>query len=359
MSLGLLAAVVGVEELVDELFAHDDVGVRRAAARGCSLAASERLDQVALSRLGHARSPGEVGAWLEVAGMRGLASSAEMALVASTEPDVVAAALRCLRQPIPSMSSTVDRLAEHPDPQVREAALGVALAWGTPRAFAICEAQALDDGQVAPLAMVAYGILGGATAHARLVRSAASEERRPHVFRALGFTGSPGLVPALISGLGSKSPLEAKLAAQAIVAITGLDLRTDRFAARPPPRADSLPPLEEDDLDADLVPQPEDALPQPNIEAISAWWKEKEGELKSSPRLVFGAPWSPGGLLWALENGPLGLRRGWALAAHLWSGGRFWLDTEALSTVQRNQLAVARGEISHWPGPAWAPERRG
>ena len=257
------------------------------------------------------------------------------------------------------MSSTVERLAEHSDPQVRDAALGVALAWGTPRALSICESQALDDGQLAPLAMVAYGILGGAKAHARLVHSAASEKRRPHVFRALGFTGSPGLVPALISGLGSKSPLEAKLAAQAIVAITGLDLRTDRFAAKPPPRADSLPPLEEDDLDADLVPQPEDALPQPNIEAIGAWWKGKEGELKASPRLVFGAPWGPGGLLWALENGPLGLRHGWALAAHLWSGGRFWLDTEALSTVQRGQLSLAGGTLSQWPGPAWATDRSG
>jgi len=254
----------------------------------------------------------------------------------------------------------MERLAEHSDPLVRERALRIALAWEAPRALAICESQALDEGHVSTLAITAYAVLGGPRAHARLVQSAETKERRLHVLRALGFSGSTGLVPVLLEGLGAKAPLDAKIAAQAIAAIAGLDLRKDEFAAtKALPRADSLPPLEEDDLDADLVPQPEDALPQPNVETIRAWWKANEGELKTSRRLVLGAPCTPEGLLRALENGPLGLRHGWTLAAQLWSGGRFWLDTEALSTEQQRQLSVARADIAQWPSPVWASERRG
>jgi len=359
MALGLVAAATGLDGLLQQLFAHEDRGVRLAAARGCSLAASPRIDEAATTRVAAAKTPGELGAWLELLGRRNLKPAAAAALVTSAEGSIVASALRCLRQPIPSLGAALEGLAEHPNPLFRERALRIALAWGTPRAFAICESQALDEGQVAPHAMLAYAILGGPSQHLRLAQSARTKERMPHVLRALGFTGSVGLVPALLEVLGAKSPLDAKLAAQAVVAITGLDLRKDEFAAKPPPRADSLPPLEEDELDADLVPQPEDELPEPNVEAIRAWWRMRERELNNSQRLVLGEPRSPEGLLWALESGPLGLRHGWALAAHLWSGGRFWLDTEALSTEQRRHLAVARADIVRWPSPAWATERRG
>ena len=355
---GLVSAAAGLDQPLDELFAHGDGRIRLAAARGCSLAASERLGETLLSRLAAAKTPPEAGVWLELMGARNLGPPDTTALVSSAEPDVVVAALRCLRQPVPSLGSVLERLAEHPDPLVRERALCVALAWGTPRAFAICEAQALDEGQASPLAMAAYAILGGPGQHARLAPTAAPKERRVHVLRALGFSGSAGLVPILLEVLESKTPLEAKIAAQAIAAIAGLDLRRDEFSEAPAQGADSLPLLEEDNLDADLVPPPEDALPAPNVAAIRAWWKEREGGLKAAPRLVFGAPRSPDGLLAALEHGPLGLRHGWALAAHLWSGGRFWLDTQALSAVQRSQLALARAGVAQWPSAPRATEGR-
>ena len=202
--------------------------------------------------------------------------------------------------------------------------------------------------------MTAYAILGGPRQHVRLVKSAEMKERRPHVLRALGFSGTVGVVPELLDWLDAKNPLEVRIAAQAIAAIAGLDLRLDEFAAikikvRPPD--DALPPLEEDDLDADLVPAPEDALPLPNAGAIRAWWKSRAAELELKPqqRLVFGVPRTPEVLLEALERRPLGLRRGWSLAAFLWSGGLFWLDGEGLSVAQRARLAEARASVGQWP----------
>lgn len=356
-AVALAVTTSGLDGLATPFFGHEDPRVRLAAVRGCALAASEHLYDAAKAHLAHAKAkaPGEVGAWLELAarrGMQGMQPSAISALVKSADTDVVAAALRCLRQPIPSLSSALEKLVEHADPLVRERALRVALAWRTPGAFGACEHQALDEAQVAPLAMTAYAILGGPRQHARLVKSAEMKERRPHVLRALGFSGSVEVVPELLERLDSKNPLEARIAAQSIAAIAGLDLRQDGFAAikikaRPPD--DALPPLEEDDLDADLVPAPEDALPLPNAGAIRAWWESRAAELQPQQRLVFGVPRTPEALLDALERRPLGLRQGWSLASLLWSGGLFWLDGEGLSASQRAQLSAARVSVGQWP----------
>lgn len=354
-AVALAVTTSGLDELATPFFRHEDPRVRLAAVRGFTLAASERLDEAAKAHLAHAKAkaPGEVGAWLELAGRRNLQPSVAAALVRSADTDVVAAALRCLRQPIPSLSSALEGLVEHADPLVRERALRVALAWRTPGAFGACEHQALDEAQVSPLAMTAYAILGGPRQHARLAKSAETKERRPHVLRALGFSGIVAVVPELLERLDAKNPIEARIAAQAIAAIVGLDLRLDGFAAKKiKARApdDALPPLEEDDLDADLVPAPEDALPLPNAGAIRAWWMSRaaELELKQQQRLVFGVPRTPEALLDALERRPLGLRQGWSLASFLWSGGLFWLDGEGLSAAQRAQLSAARVSVGQW-----------
>lgn len=350
-ALALALVTNGLDEAAARLLSHGDRSVRLAAARGCSLAASERFDAAAATFFAQSTTPEEKGAWLEVLALRDRQPSIPAALLTSAETDVVAGALRCLRGPVPTLIPPVERLAEHPEALVREPALRVALAWGRRRAWALCEAQALDSNLLSPLAMTAYAILGGPTHRARLAKTADSRRRVPHVLRALGFSGSLDVVPGLLERLGAKDGLEAKVAAQALVAITGLDLRNDVFAApKASERPDSLPPLEEDDLEADLVPPPEDALAPPNVSAIRKWWNSQEGGLRTSGRLVLGKPRTPETLFDALERGPLGLRVGWATVLHLWSGGRFVLDREAFSGAQRSHLARGRAALPQWKG---------
>lgn len=346
--LGLVAN--GIEDDAARLLAHGDRRVRLAVARGLRLAAHSRLERAAAASLAQAKTAEEKGAWLELMGHRDLEPAAAARLLTSADMEVVAGALRCLRGRVPSLDAAVERLAGHAEPLVRERALRVALAWGTPYAWELCERQALDVDGLSPWAIVAYAILGGPAQRARLVQSVGSKVRTPHVLRALGFSGSVDVVPALLERLSAKSAFEAKIAAQAIAAIAGLDLRKDEFAAdQAPGRADSLPPLEEDDLDADLVPPPEDALEHPNADSIRAWWGSQQAKLKSPQRFVLGAPRTPESLFEALEHGPLGLRSGWAMALHLWSGGLFLLDSEAFTEVQRTRISQARAALGQWP----------
>lgn len=355
-ALALALTASDALEAVELLLEHEDAGLRLAAVRGAVLASSARLDGVARQR--RASTPGGSVGWLEYAGLRDLSSPLDPAQLAgvlrSSEREVVEAGLRCLRQPIPSLVPTLERLAERPEPIGGERALRVALAWETPRAFLICEERALDESTVSPTALTAYAMLGGPEEHARLLRSAEAKGRRQPVLRALGFSGSAGVVPELLERLTAPVPADAKVAAQAIAAIAGLDLRRAEFAATgmlsPPGLEPSEVPEASEEPKEELRPVPEDLLEQPNPTAIREWWKAMAPSMTDTPsrRLILGQPWTPLALLQALERAPLGLRGGWALAAHLWSRGQFWLDLEALSDVQLAQCARVRETAAGW-----------
>ncbi len=158
------------------------------------------------------------------------------------------------------------------------------------------------------------------------------------------------MVPLLLEHLTAKRAVEAKVAAQAIAAITGLNLRDSAFASNGPEAdEDPLPPLEKDDLDADLVPQPEDALPVPNESAIRRWWAKFASAHSATKRHILGEPFSEDALFHALETGPLGLRHGWALALAFRSRGRILLDTQAFSREQRRAMAAGRSALGRFP----------
>lgn len=211
--------------------------------------------------------------------------------------------------------------------------------------------------------MLAYAMLGGPREHQRLLESRRLKTHRLHVLRALGMSGNSAVVAPLLNHLGSKDVIEAKVAAHGILAITGLDLGNEEFESpelpanlEPQPQQagadaeadelESLPPLDEDDLEADLVPPPEDNLPRPNAEAITRWWAKRRPSMPPSTRHVLGEPFAATSLLRALESGPLGLRRGWALTLAIRSGGSVWLNTRALSAEQRKAVADARSKVT-------------
>lgn len=158
-------------------------------------------------------------------------------------------------------------------------------------------------------------------------------------------------------------PREAKVAAYTISAITGLDLANEAFEYRETvgsemdPHSESLPPLEDDDLDADLVPPPEDTLPRPDGAAIGRWWTKHGPSMKPATRLVLGEPLTAASLLKALDLGPLGLRAGWASALAIRSGGRLWLNTRAL-TGEQCQMLQRLEEVTYAQHRHHRPEAR-
>jgi hypothetical protein len=102
-------------------------------------------------------------------------------------------------------------------------------------------------------------------------------------------------------------------------------------ARRVPPAP--APRFEDDDLDADLVPTPDDELPLPEPGALVC-------RLDPRTRWLGGRPWSRGGVLDGLVSGPARRRAGLAFWLAVDSGGRHQLDTRALVSTQESQLAA-------------------
>jgi uncharacterized protein (TIGR02270 family) len=249
----------------------------------------------------------------------------------------------------------------HDDSAVRQAALVSALSLGSARAWATCRRWAFDEEPGLPLAMTASAALGGRAEQARLGQRLAHDARPEWVLFALAFSGDPRQVPSLIEWLRSDEPLHAKLALQAIAGITGLDVRDDAFAHPPTSEPGSnagrgeaeaqaaLPPLEEDDLDADLVPWPEDALPMPNVVAVERFWSARAGRFDPGRRYLSGRTFDPAALVEQLEVAPLRRRHVLAFTLCACTGAGAWLDTRGWSAEQSAGLRALRARAISLP----------
>jgi hypothetical protein len=176
----------------------------------------------------------------------------------------------------------------------------------------------------------------------------------------LGFSGNAGLAPVLFSHLECKDAVEARVAAQALGIIFGFLPSEQPYAVAPPPpkeaededEDDELPPLEQDpeaqaalpplsdeELEADLVPVPEEALPTPNVEAIRAHCGPLMRALADT-RALYGQPYTAQAVVQLLADCPLRWRHGLALGLYVRSTGAAWLDTRARTQAQRAQHAA-------------------
>jgi uncharacterized protein (TIGR02270 family) len=90
--------------------------------------------------------------------------------------------------------------------------------------------------------------------------------------------GDPTLVPWLIEL--AAAPATARLAVQAIVAITGVDLELERLDGTTPSG-----PTEGADLPADV---PEDDLPWPDAAALAQWWPKVAADHVAGPGALWG-----------------------------------------------------------------------
>ena len=244
------------------------------------------------------------------------------ALLQRTEPDLLAAALACaaasdrarLRQPVEA------RLA-HPEASVRAAALRTAMIWNLQAGWRACATEARAG---APQAMVLLAMLGGPRDLPLLVDALRSTEHRKNALFALGCSGQVEAVDACLPFLADADAPTAKLAFEAIAAITGVALFDEPFVAPAPaePPADApLPPLEED-LATDLTPAAHDELPLPNAAEVRKWWTSKRGSMAANQRYLRGMIVSAPSVQLALAEGPLRRTGPLALEIAIRSGGR-------------------------------------
>jgi uncharacterized protein (TIGR02270 family) len=357
IAAALVAIEAGCFEDLWPALGHDDPVVRAAAVRACGLAGASPFEAWLLDGL----QPGLTGA--QRASLLAIAASRRLTLpgllvewLQSQDSTVAMAAAQAARFADPAAHlPAVEWLLEHADRGVREAALVTAWTWGSSRAPLACERWALGDGAPRLMPMVLYAALGGSVQHARLAQLLAHPTRRHGALFALGFSGDVTQLSTLAGYLDSDDRVTAKIAAQAISMITGLDLQAAATPASASPRPTelpapaqdpdamrALPPLDEDDLDADLVPPPEDALPTPDPRAIRGACDQAAARMSPGERYLGGRAFTPEVVFDYLELAPMRRRHLLALSFAIRSRGRAWVDTRGFSRGQLAQIAALR-----------------
>ncbi|MFP2959949.1 TIGR02270 family protein [Myxococcus sp. 1LA] len=258
------------------------------------------------------------------------------------EPQARMAALRA-SPPLPD--DTVRRLLpgllESGPPGIRAAAMEAGLASGARMAWETCRQAVRTCNVHSPQAMVLLALFGTDTDAALLVDMLGARDMRPHALWALGFSGRLKAMDACIVLL--EDPLVARLAGEAFSAMTGLQL--EGVYALPPgeqPEGAPLPPEQQEDLDADLVPKPKDDLPWPCIGAVRYWWKEARPRFHAERRYLNGQLLEAPVLLEALTHGPMRRRHVLARELAIRSKGQHRIPTRAFTQRQWAALAQAR-----------------
>jgi uncharacterized protein (TIGR02270 family) len=228
---------------------------------------------------------------------------------------------------------------------LRRTTIASALVLGLRGAVASARYWALQPGSAALCRDASSWVasFGSAADLAELSRLADEPSARGSLLWALGYSGRASAVDLCVALLDD--PEHGRLAAEAICAITGLSTQDDRYwIDRPtndPSGEQALPRLEDDDLDADLVPAASDALRYPNPDTIRAWWAQSRAGYDPQRRYLGGRLLDAAGISHALEHGPARRRHLLAFELEVRTGGRLRLNTRAWTWAQRASLREA------------------
>lgn len=263
-------------------------------------------------------------------------------LLVRSHPELVRAAAQLARQARDTQTlAALGPLAQAEDPLVSRAALETALIHGMRGAWdaALYWAFTTNESPSRREALLWVGCLGDAAEHDRLFALFDHSELRRDALWAASYCGRVAAVDRCMATLDD--PELGPRAGEVVVAITGLPTTDDRYwFDRPQPDEDeSLPPLDADDLEADLTPNPEARLPLPEPGEVRRWWEEARPRFDPARRYLGGSAVDGSTLLHALAHGPLRRRHALAFEVAVRSRGLVQLDTRAWCWRQRAQLS--------------------
>jgi uncharacterized protein (TIGR02270 family) len=310
---------------------------RKAMRRGLELA--DRVDiQTVLAELATPSTDERRAIVLDAASFRHCFVPIDLqACFSSPHVDLQRAAAAQLRfAPVPVQAEWLDRALQRLAPAAQPAAVETALLAGHRAALDLCRDLATADIAARSEMILLLAVLGTSRDHDRIVSALAKPDRRRAAIWALGFAGRKAGAAACVDLLAQG--VEIKLAAEALAAITGLDLVASAMVAAAPPESEEPIAFEDDDLDADLVGGPEDALPEPDIPAIIRWWSKNQTALDDHTRYLGGRPITFESLQEALERGPARRRPPVATELAIRTGGRYSVQTRDFVGVQRGQM---------------------
>ncbi|RKH07418.1 TIGR02270 family protein [Corallococcus sp. CA053C] len=285
------------------------------------------------------------------------------ALLRTDVPELLAEVVGTLSARGALSSEVVARLLQHEDARVRGSALEGALAasgqelrttlsrmlsakssvpgaslieaglvHGLREAWVACE-RAVEARESEALVLWALG--GGEKDVVRLVALLDLEPLRAQVLWALGFSGRVEAADACLAWM--EDPQMAALAGEAFCAITGLRLEAAFILPRTG-ASEASESFEEEDLDADLTPRPEDDLPMPRGGAVAAWWKTARADFAPGQRYLRGHLMDAAVLLEGLALEPMRRRHVLARELALRTRGACRVQTRARVGQQRAML---------------------
>ncbi|WPB72812.1 TIGR02270 family protein [Archangium violaceum] len=273
-------------------------------------------------------------------------------LLGHSDGRVAAAALRALGAAPRKVSSfDVVPWMSDPRPEVRWAAVELALLSGSRAAWTECRTEIEKRGPALREALMFLALGGDDKDLERLLVLAGDEAVCADALWALGFTGRVAAAELCLE-LTRQKPSVARLAGEAFSSITGLKLKGVYVEEREVAEEAALPPLEEEDLDADLSPKPEDSLPVPALASVMGWWQEARKDFSKDRRYLGGQPFSGATLLEALASGVMRRRSVHALELALRTHGMQQVRTFAFTKRQRAEVARAeavRESLSRQP----------
>lgn len=171
-------------------------------------------------------------------------------------------------------------------------------------------------------------------AHRSVQQIAPDPAQRWWVIRGSGLAGDPAYVPWLIRHM--TPPETARVAAEAFMTITGLDL----FQGYEMPRPEGVETGPTDDPEDENVDMdPDEGLPWPDVERIERWWATNGGRFQKGQRYFMGAPVTREHCIHVLKHG---YQRQRILAAHhlcLLEPGTPLFNTSAPAWRQQRLLA--------------------
>uniref|UniRef100_UPI0013D75EB1 TIGR02270 family protein n=1 Tax=Myxococcus vastator TaxID=2709664 RepID=UPI0013D75EB1 len=258
------------------------------------------------------------------------------------EPRARIAALRgALALPEETVRGHLPALLDSAHPGIRAAAMEAGLTSRVRLAWETCRREVQAPGAHAREAMVLLALGGDEAETTLLVDLLEPTELRAHALWALGFSGRVAAMESCVNHLAV--PEVARLAGEALSAMTGL--RLEGAFALPPgerPEGAPVPPEEEESLDADLTPRPEDDLPWPDVAAVKDWWARNHARFVKGTRYLQGQPFSGPALVEALESSPMRRRHVLARELAIRTRGQHRIPTRAFTHRQREALARAQ-----------------
>jgi uncharacterized protein (TIGR02270 family) len=236
----------------------------------------------------------------------------------------------------------VDTGLKAEDPAVRLAAMETGIRHRIPNAWREALSALRDKRGILASLMPMVAMLGQESEHQMLFSLLGEPALQRAALWSLGTIGTLEAGHYCIAAL--KHPKLSRMAAEAYCAITGADLARDRLSMPEPD--EPTPSFEADNLDANLVPTPEEQWPLPSPDALRRHWNEQQSRFHRGVRYVRGQPTSLEVLMRAMESAPMLRRSDYAFELYVGTEGKYDVEPRTTRAIQRSMMTLGRTRLA-------------